>query len=281
MKKILLLVLSLILFVLNLNAQTEGIYWEKDFNKAKKFARESGRPLLLDFTAPWCKPCLMMDKEFWVREDVIQAVKPFIAVKINYDDEKDLASRYGANAIPFVVFTDPLGSMVTFRRGFGSKNVRELAQIFEEMPKDFSALLPFYTAIEKNKNDGAALLQLADSYRAAKMTRLSCDFYKRAVKTSEIQNDAEKKERVLATIGVNYYSIRDYENAVDYLEDYVKTFPQGKTRETVLLALILTNVRRDKLKDADKYMTVLKTDFPNSTKIEAAAKEIETAKNKK
>ncbi len=278
MKKITLFVFSFILLTLNLNAQEAGIKWEKNFEKAQKAARESGRPLLLDFTAEWCKPCKMMDQEFWVRDDVIQAAKPFIAVKLNYDNERDLAFKYGASAIPFVVFADPLGNMVTFRRGFGSKNAREISQIFDEMPKDFSVLIPFYTAIEKKKNDGLALLQIADSYRAAKMTKLSCDFYKRALKTSEIQNDAEKKERVMAIIGVNYYSIRDYVNAENPLEDYVKAFPQGKNRETILFALVMTNIKQEKLKDANNYLEVLKKDFPASDKITTLSREIENAK---
>lgn len=276
-----LLILLFCLFSTNLFAQEEAIIWEKDFGKAQKAARQSGRPLLLDFTASWCKPCLAMDKEFWVRPDVIEAARPFIAVKLDYDNEKSLASRYGASAIPFVVFTDPLGSMVTFRRGFGSKNAREITQIFDEMPKDFSVLLPFYEAIEKNKNDGNALLQIADSYRGAKMTRLSCDFYKRALKTDEVKNDAEKQERVLATIGINYYTIRDYDAAADYLGDYVKAQPQGKNRATVLLALSLSQAYRGKIKDAEKMLTQLKTEFPDSKSIAYAEQEIEKAKSKK
>lgn len=281
MKKLLSIFFSFCILILNISAQEDTIVWEKNFDKAQKAARQSGRPLLLDFTASWCKPCLMMDKEFWVRPDVIEATKPFIAVKINYDDEKGLVSRYGASAIPFVVFTDPLGNLVAFRRGFSSKNAREINQIFDEMPKDFSGLLPYYEATEKNKNDGNAFLYIADSYRNAKMTRLSCDFYKRALKTEDIRNDAEKQERVLATIGINYYSIKDYNAATDFLEDYVKTQPQGKNRATVLLALTLSQAYRGKIKDAEKMLTQLKNEFSDSKTIAFAEKEIENAKSKK
>jgi hypothetical protein len=221
----------------------------------------------------------MMDREFWVREDVIQAVKPFIAVKINYDNQRTLASSFGATAIPFVVFTDPLGNLVTFRKGFGSKNVRELTQIFDEMPKDFTVLLPFYEAVEANKNDGQAWLQIADSYRGAKMTRLSCLFYKKALKTADIRNDPEKKERVMATIGINYYSIKDYENASEHLKDYAKEISQGKNREAILFALVLTEVLRGKFKDAEKYLDIFRADFPTSNKVAIAAAEIEKARN--
>ncbi len=262
------------------NAQTEAIVWEKDFKKAQALARKTGKPMLLDFTAVWCKPCLAMDKEFWILDDVAKAVKPFIAVKLDFDSEQGLASKYRTTAIPYVVFTDPLGNMITFRRGFGSKNIKELNLIFNEMPKDFSALLPAYEAVEADKNDGAAWLQIADAYRGANMLRLSCDFYKKALKTTVIQNDAEKKERVTAIIGINYYAIQDHEAAADTLGDYLKTFPQGKSRETVLYALTVSKIGLRKFKDADKYFEQLKTEFPASKRIDELTKTIETAKSK-
>jgi thioredoxin-like negative regulator of GroEL len=261
-------------------AQGEQIVWEKDYKKAQAAARESGRPLLLDFTAEWCKPCKAMDETFWVRADVIDAMKPFVAVKINYDSEKGLVGKYGVGAIPFVAFADPLGNMITFRRGFSSKNISELNQIFEEMPKDFSALNKLYEAIELKKNDGLALLQIADSYRASKMLFLSSEFYKKALKTEEIQNDAEKKERIIATLGLNFYAIKDYAQAVNYLEDYLKAFPASKYREVAVFVLVISNAGRGKMKDAGKYLEMLKTEFPASKNIASATKAIEDAKNK-
>jgi thiol-disulfide isomerase/thioredoxin len=200
----------------------------KDFKKAQQSARESGRPLLLDFTAAWCKPCKAMDAEFWVLEDVVKAVKPFIAVKVDFDKEKSLVGRYNVSAIPFVVFADPLGNTVTFRRGFGTKSVSEINQIFDEMPKDFSTLKKAYDAIELKKSDGLALLEIADFYRASKMLSLSNEFYRRAAKTEEIQNDAEKKERVAITLGLNSFGYKDYKQTIEFMADYLKNFPAGK-----------------------------------------------------
>jgi thiol-disulfide isomerase/thioredoxin len=282
MKFKLLTATAIILFLsLPIFAQSEAIKWQKDYKKAVAEARESGRPLLLDFTAVWCKPCKAMDEQFWVLPDVVNAVKPFIAVKVDYDDQRNLVQKYNVSAIPFVAFTDPLGNLVTFRKGFSGKNSKELNAIFDEMPKDFSPLKKYYEAVETNKNDGKSWMQIADAYRGAKMLYLSNTFYLKALKTKEIQADVVQKERMMTIIGVNASNYNSHAEAVEYFEDYLKAFPNGINREGVYYLLVLSNLKTDKQKNAVKTLELLKKDFANSKYISLAETAVQEAKNKK
>src|SRR5438094_5631713 len=72
----------------------QEIAWQHNIKDAQKTARETGKPVLYDFSATWCKPCQAMEKTFWPRPEVVEATKRFICVKVDFDRDKALAEKY-------------------------------------------------------------------------------------------------------------------------------------------------------------------------------------------
>ena len=74
----------------------------KDMNK-ENFQEEvihSEKPVLVDFWASWCGPCRMVSPIV----DAIAQERPDIkVVKVNVDQEQDLALQYGVMSIPTLV----------------------------------------------------------------------------------------------------------------------------------------------------------------------------------
>jgi thioredoxin 2 len=66
-----------------------------------RFLDKSDVPLLVDLWAPWCGPCRAMAPEF---ERAARQLEPRLKlVKVNIDEEPEVARRFGVQSIPTIL----------------------------------------------------------------------------------------------------------------------------------------------------------------------------------
>lgn len=78
---------------------------EVDGETFEQVVAEAGVPVLTDFWAEWCGPCRMAAPE--VRELAREMAGKAIVLKVNTEDNPQVAARFGVQSIPnFVVLRD-------------------------------------------------------------------------------------------------------------------------------------------------------------------------------
>ncbi len=67
----------------------------------ERFTERTELPVLVDFWAPWCGPCVGMAPQFELAAKQLKGRA--ILVKVNSDDNPKTASRFGIRSIPTLV----------------------------------------------------------------------------------------------------------------------------------------------------------------------------------
>lgn len=97
----------------------------------KKVILQSKTPVLVDFWAPWCGPCMALSAEIDELAEKYKG-KAFI-VKVNVEEHPEIASAYNIRSIPTLVFFK--GGKEKYRHiGYAKKSILEskLENVFEE-----------------------------------------------------------------------------------------------------------------------------------------------------
>ena len=104
------------------NARTphDDLPWRKDLNTAKQEAAAARKPVLVYFTAEWCPPCQEMHRVTWPDPRVADALQAVVPVKIDVDQQADVAMAFNVESIPRMQLLNTDGTPGPTREGFTS-----------------------------------------------------------------------------------------------------------------------------------------------------------------
>jgi len=109
------------------------IPWSHDPEQAFTTARETGRPVLVNFHADWCAPCHVMDAETFGNADVVERAGSFVVLKVDADRNEALADRYEVTLLPTTFVLTPTGKPVITMRGVvGAADMVELLGVVDD-----------------------------------------------------------------------------------------------------------------------------------------------------
>lgn len=121
--------------------QKPSMEWQSYSEEALTEAQAAGKPVLMNFHADWCIPCLELDHVTFTDEDVIQATEDFARVKVDltrYDspEARAIRKRFDVAGVPTLVFLDEDGEEIENTRVVGFMGPEEFLEQAEMAKKD-------------------------------------------------------------------------------------------------------------------------------------------------
>jgi thiol-disulfide isomerase/thioredoxin len=100
-------------------ARSQSVEWRHDYSAAKREAKETNRPLLLDFGTAHCVWCEKLDSVTFRDQLVTKLLSDrFIPVKVAADRDVQLAEALKIQSFPTLVFARPDGKILGMHEGF-------------------------------------------------------------------------------------------------------------------------------------------------------------------
>ncbi|HEV2692776.1 MAG TPA: thioredoxin family protein [Verrucomicrobiae bacterium] len=100
------------------SAATNEITWLTDYDAALKQATTGNRLVMIDFYTPWCGYCRLMEKKTFTDAKVQAQLAGFVRLKIDGDQQPQIAAKYGVQGFPTTLVVDATGKPVVGAVGY-------------------------------------------------------------------------------------------------------------------------------------------------------------------
>ena len=104
----------------------DAVGWRADFKEAQAATRQTGKPMILKFTADWCGPCRMLSRDVFSDPQVGEFIRgAFVPVIVDVTDRhgagQSIANQFQVDALPTLVVVNADGQEQGRKIGYMDK----------------------------------------------------------------------------------------------------------------------------------------------------------------
>ena len=89
-----------------------------NYEEGRLAAGVNNKPILIDFYADWCSPCIKMEKETYPDSRVVSEMSDFIGIKVDTQKRIDVETKYLIEYYPTIVFLNSKGGEISRHIGY-------------------------------------------------------------------------------------------------------------------------------------------------------------------
>jgi thiol-disulfide isomerase/thioredoxin len=209
--------------------------WYTALEEASVEARNSDKPMLLDFWADWCAACKVMNAEVYTDAFLNDASRRLLLVRIDFDKKQAIARKYNVKSLPTIVFTDSYGGELFRHPGY--LGAKAMAQLVQELPADIREVNRLNRVLAEDRNDLSALEAMGRNLRAAGLFRASNQYYGRALQSGGSKAPGGMRATILSAMGLNFLELEEGRAAADSFEKIFKESSPADQRPEWTLGL--------------------------------------------
>ena len=95
--------------------RSPAVGWQTYSDELILEAKKSHKPVIINFHADWCLPCIKLNQKTFSHSDFIRAAKDFTLIQVNLTERNDpkheaLIEKYKISGVPTIIFLDKKGT---------------------------------------------------------------------------------------------------------------------------------------------------------------------------